>query len=73
MKYVSVWFAGDAPVEHIKSTFRKSNRHHFCDMRGCVISPGDRYLIITGKYGDEVSSRKYCLNCVNGNPNRKQK
>jgi hypothetical protein len=64
MKYVSTWYAGDAPVEHIKSKFRISKWLHNCDMKGCVINPGDRYLLITGKYSDEISSRKYCMNCV---------
>lgn len=62
-RFVSAQFAGDAPVELIKTSCGYNRNRRECDGCGADISPGDWRTAITGKYQDQISTRYFCVRC----------
>jgi hypothetical protein len=62
-KFVGSRFAGDAPVELIKTSGGRNRNHRECDGCGSGINPGEWRTAITGKHNDEISTRYFCARC----------
>lgn len=67
-RFVCARFAGDAPVELIKTTGGYNRNSRECDGCGADIRPGDWRTAITGKYNDQISTQYFCARCNPPNP-----